>query len=230
MINSIILRLAAVLLVLTVLVIAGYLIYYRREINRRLENLTTDKRRLWSPLRVSLTAVIGALALFAVTCLLLSAHEPAAVSEPSAAASHARILSQEEMAEGYLSRFSMEENAGYEKKVQVLDNVKYTAFVSTEPADVLHPAFLIYAEYLGDAASCYRDVSVSFLNEQGQETAGVFSSGSERGKPVVCIVGNSLAGGSVACIVDFYQEERQEFQVEELQKKHTPLVLQMPIG
>lgn len=229
--NPIILITAAALFVVAVFVIVLYLFYYRSKINRRIADPAhTEKSRLWSPMRVCLTTVIGALAVFAIICMILAASRPAIPPAPTPAAYHAQILSPEEMQEGYLSQYSIEENAGYTKEEKIIDDVRYTTFISTEGTDAFHPSFLIYAEYIGEGTPKYHDANVSFQTFEGQEMATATVGGCETsGKTVCIVVGNAFSDANISCIVDFYDDQREEFNLEKLQEESTPLVLSIPV-
>lgn len=228
--NPIIFITAAALFVLAVVIILLYLFYYCSKINHRLTDPEhTEKTRLWSPMRVCLTTVIGALGVFAIICMILAASRPAIPSAPAPAAYHAQILSPEEMQEGYLSQYSDEENAGYTKEEKIIDDVKYTTFISTEGTDAFHPSFLIYAEYIGAGTPKYHDANVSFQTFEGQEMATSTVGGGESNDTTVCIVGNAFTDSNISCIVDFYDDQREEFNLEKLQEENTPLVLSIPV-
>lgn len=232
MVNSIILVFAAGLLIATILIISLYLVYYRSVINRRLSDSTyVQDRKLWSPMRVCLTTVIGALSVFAIICiiLLIGKSNVPSVSE-SESNYNAEILLPEKMQEGYLSTYSIEKNAGYEKREKVIDNVKYTYFISKEEADAFHPYFLIYAEYLGDNTAKYYNAEISFQTYDGNEITSRMVGGCEINDTVVCIVGNAFSDCNVSCIVEFYNEERQEFDIEKMHKENTPLLFSVPIS
>lgn len=174
-----------------------------------------------------LTTVIIALFVFAIICISLLIGR---TTEPTISVSnyHAEILSPEEMQEGYLRTYSMEENEGYEKREQVIGNVKYTCFISKEEMDAYHPYFLIYAEYLGNDSAKYYNAIVSFQTSEGEEMAGCLVGGCEINDTVVCVVGNAFVDCNVSCIVDFYSEESQEFDMEEMQEENTPLFFTVP--
>lgn len=228
--NSIILISAAALFALASLVIILYLFYYRSKINRRLADQThTGKTLLWSPLRVCLTTVIGALALFAIICMILAASRPAMTSSPAPSAYHARIFSSEEIKDGYMNQYSIQENAGYNKQEKVINDVKYTYYISTEGTDAFHPAFLIFAEYIGEGIPKYHDANVSFQTFEGQEMANTTVGGYETKDTTVCIVGNVFVDSNISCIVDFYDDKREEFDLEKLQKENTPLAISIPV-
>lgn len=228
--NSIILLSAAALFVLAVLVIVLYLLYYRKKINHRLtDSENMKKTQLWSPMRVCLTAIIGALAIFAVLCMIISASRPAMPSAPAPAAYHAQIFSPEEMQDGFLSQYSATENAGYDKQEKTIDDVKYTYFISTEGTDAFHPSFLIYAEYVGEGTPKYHDVNVSFQTFEGQEMANTMVGGCEIKDTTVCIVGNAFTDSNISCIVDFYDDNREEFNLEKMLGENIPLTISIPV-
>lgn len=228
--NPIILLSAAALFALAVLIIVIYLFFYRSKINQRLTDSThTEKHPLWSPMRVCLTTVIGALAIFAAICVILAASSPAMPPAPVPAAYYAQILSPEEMQDGYLGQYSIQSNAGYTKEEKVIDDVKYTTFISTEGTDAFHPSFLIYAEYIGEGIPKYHDANVSFQTFEGQEMANSMVGGCEIKDTTVCIIGNAFADSNISCIVDFYDDQREEFNLEKMQEENTPLVISIPV-
>lgn len=221
---------AAALILLAVIVIALYLFYYRSMINRRLNDPTHKQNtRLWSPMRASITAIISILTIFSVICMLFATSRPEMISTPAQTTYHAQILSLDEMKEGYLSQYSIKENTGYTKQEQVLDDVRYTYFISTEKTDPFHPSFLIYAEYIGAGTPKYYDANVSFQTFEGQEMTNVMVGGSELKASTVCIMGNAFADSTISCNVDFYEVQREEFDLEKLQKETTPLVILIPV-
>ena len=128
-----------------------------------------------------------------------------------------------------MSQYSIEENAGYTKEEKVIDDVKYTTFISTEGTDALHPSFLIYAEYIGEGTPKYHDANVSFQTFEGHEMATATVGGGESKDTTVCIVGNAFTDSNISCIVDFYDDQREEFNLEKLQEENTPLVLSIPV-
>lgn len=230
MLNAFILIFATGLLLVTILITSLYLVYYCFVINRRLSDQTyVQKRKLWSPMRVCLTTIIIMLSVFAIICVFLLIGK-STVPSISVSNYHAEILLPEEMQEGYLSTYSIDENAGYEKTEKVIDHVKYTYFISTEGADAFHPYFLIYAEYLGDHSVKYYNAEVSFQTYDGNEITGCSVGGCEIKDTVVCIVGNAFADCNVSCMIEFYNEERQEFDIEKMQEENTPLIFSVPIS
>lgn len=230
MLNFVLILPFLVLFPLALLIIVGYLIFYRSRINRQLnEPASTPHKPLWSPLRVCLTTVIGALVVYVAVCLVMTSPNLPPLhphhSQPSNASF--RLLTQEEMQEGYLSRFSIEENPGYTKEVTETEDVRYTYFLSEAEPDPFHPAFLVYAEYIGTGTPAYQDAALTYCNPDGN-TETLAASGLESSDRVICFFGNAFSGGTISCTVDFYETLPEEFNLEQLQKENTPLEISLP--
>ncbi len=230
MFNVVLLTTALILAVLTALVTVGYLLFYRSRVNRRLKEPGENKpSRLWSPQRAALTAVIAALTVFAVIAFLSASHRPAARPDPSPAAYSAAIFPEEERQAGVFSGVSPEENAGYRREEVVLGTVRYTYFISAEGTDTLHPAFFLFAEYLGQGKPSYYDAIVTFSSPQGEEMASTMVSAGEPEKPVVFIAGNAFADCEISCVVEFYETPKEEYNPQVLQEENTPLRFFLPL-
>lgn len=226
MFNFVLILPLLVLVPLSLLVIFSYFIFYRSRINRQLNNPANNRHKpLWSPLQVCLTTVIGALVVYAAACLVMTSPNlpPVNFHTPSPNDSAFRLLTQEEMQDGYLSRFSIEENPGYTKEVTEIDSVRYTTFRSQSEADLFHPAFLVYAEYIGSGAPAYQDAVLTYTSPDGEPIGTLAASGMDSDARVICFMGNTFLGGTVSCTVDFYNQLPAEFDLEQLQAENTPL-------
>lgn len=53
--------------------------------------------------------------------------------------------------------------------------------------------------------------------------------GCETSDTTICIVGNAFADSTISCIVDFYDDVREEFNLEKLQEENTPFVISIPL-
>lgn len=220
---------AAALAILAVLICVAYHSFYRVEVNKRLSSGHAGDKKLWSPLKVCLTSIIGALSVFAAICLVQYAANPAPWDgQTRITPYHARFFSQEEMREGYLSQFSINENEGYRKTEKRIDDVKYTYFISEQDTDAFHPAFIIYAQYIGEGSPQYYDVSISFLGDDGTEMAGMMVGGCRTREPIVCAVGNSFTDCGISFIADFYSVQREEYDLNRLKTDNTPLFFPLP--
>lgn len=216
---------AGTLILLAVLITAIYFAYYRSQIEKRLASPSLDRQKsLWSPLRVCLTSVIGVLVLFAAVSIIIYAASPASEPQTYPSPYHAEFLTQEDMASGYLSAYSDDENPGYTKYEEIIGDVKYTYFISDEESDAFHPAFIVKAEYVGKTPAPYQDASVSFLTPESEKISGIAVSAYDA-NGIVWIVGNAFNDCKVSCIVDFYSDDRKEFDLEKLEKENTPLLI-----
>lgn len=230
MLNFVLILPLLVLLPLALLIIVGYLIFYRSRINQQLKEPSFGKHKpLWSPMRVCLTTVIGALVVYVAACLVMtSPNLPPLNLHHSFPNDHSfRISTQEEMQEGYRSRFSMEENPGYTKEVTEIDDVRYTYFLSETEPDFFHPAFLVYAEYIGTGTPAYQDASLTYYDPDG-EWETLAASGLESSSRTICFFGNALIGGNISCTVDFYETLPEEFNLEQMQEENAPLEFILP--
>lgn len=227
--DPILTTLAAALAVLAVLTSGAYYLFYRAEVNKRLNSSRAGDKKLWSPLKVCLASVIGALSVFAAICLVQYAANSAPWDgQTQLKTYHARFFSREEMREGYLRQYSVNENKGYRRTEKRIDDVKYTYFISEQDADAFHPAFIIYAQYVGEDNPQFYDVSISFLADDGTEVSGMMVGGCETGEPIVCAVGNSFTDCGISFIADFYSVKREDYDLNRLKTDNTPLFFPLP--
>lgn len=232
MLNFVLILPLFVLFPLSLLIIVGYLIFYRSRINRQLTEPANSRHKpLWSPLQVCLTTVIGALVVYVAACLVMtSPNLPPLNPHHSLPNDYSfRISTQEEMQEGYRSRFSMEENPGYTKEVTEIDDVRYTYFLSEAEPDFFHPAFLVYAEYIGTGTPAYQDAALTYCAPDGDPQT-LAASGLDSSARVICFFGNAFSGGTISCTVDFYNTLPEEFNLEQMQEENTPLEFDLPYG
>ncbi len=136
----------------------GTLIYYgiyRYNINKRLAQGITHKKGLMSPwwmpvillaasvflsLPILLTVLLGA-----VSYGVITEFEHVEVSESM----EIGFYTAEEMEEGFLSVYSMEENPGYTKTTQTVDEMEFTCFAAEDLSVSYHPHYLVYSDITG---------------------------------------------------------------------------------
>ncbi len=231
MLNIVLILPALGLLFLSIFIITGYFFFYRSRINRQLSKPDTGSgKALWSPMRVCLTTVIGALVVYGVLCMVMTSPNLPALNfhTPTPNDYSFRLLTQEQMQDDYRSRFSMEENPGYTKEVTEIDSVRYTIFRSESEVDIFHPAFLVYAEYIGSGDPAYQDAVLTYSAPDGESLQTLAASGMDSDARVICFFGNTFLGGKISCTVDFYDQLPEEFDLEQLQTQHTPLEFELP--
>lgn len=219
-----------VFVVLAILVIAITVVYtsmYRVRINKHLASGEKGNAKVWSPMKVCIVSVIAALALCAILFAAHSMKTPAAVtSKPDVTVEK---YTADQMQTGYLSQYSREGNAGYEKHDQVIGDIKYTWFVSKEGLNTLHPAFLIYAEYTGTDKAKYEDIILNFKTFSGDEIAQYTEGGCDFDGSVICLIGNASGDCQVTCIVDVYETLKNESEVDfqEIKNNNTALLFDL---
>ena len=225
--NLVLMMAAAVLGLLAVCTVTAYFFFYKSAVNKKLSRPDLNRRTpLWSPQKVCIAAVMLALVLFSGICAVygFSNQNQAVDDRYKNAVYDARIVSPEEMAAGYLSRYTIEGNPGYEKQVEIIEDVQYTYFVSKEENDIFHPAFLIFAEYIGEDTPQYYDADVAFQTLDEEAVWGR-TVGQGEAEPYLLIVGNTSADCQFSCIVDFYRENKESLDLEALHEQNTALTL-----
>ncbi len=144
----------------------GTLIYYgiyRHNINKRLEQGITHKKGLMSPwwMSVILLAVSAFLSTPILVIIFLNLASSGAISEVKnvevSKVEHVEVsvsmeigfYTAEEMEEGFLSMYSMEENPGYTKNKQTIGEMEFTCFSAEELSESYHPHYLVYSDVVG---------------------------------------------------------------------------------
>lgn len=198
-------------------VVVVYSVLYRRSINKRLSDPQSG-RRMWSPLRVCIVTVITALAVFAMIAGTIASHNPPV----STGGAYAAVYRPEDGENQYLRVYSIERNSGYAKHVQRIGDVKYTYFISEETYDSCHPAFLIYAEQIGNAKRSYCDANCSFQAMDGKEFYSV-SASEEKNEPFLCLAGNAPVDCKISCVVEYYNQKKKEMAFDQLRAENRAL-------
>lgn len=195
-------------LFLLVAVCIVYFVYYKSTINKRLENGVTNGKKMISPLWMAIIFLIIALIVLIVVPMLLrmggTVSDINEIPEKYWNASYDyQVYTPDEVESGFLGNYSIDENTGYERYEEVDGNIRFTYFISREAYDSYHPAFIIYAEYVG--TEDIKNLSMGFYGEfftsEGQDICGTGASGGEF-SDYVCVVGNP----SIDCgfSLDFY--------------------------
>jgi len=202
-----ILFIAIVIAIIVVAVIAVYYNHYTRIINQRLKEQVSDGKKVWSPATVAIITAFFGLVLFSITVLLVRINSPTSSIDDRyfQAQYDYEAYAPEYIQQGYLSGFSIAENAGYTKHEETTGDIKYTYFISNERYDIFHPAFIIFVEYIGTGDIISYGIQGAFLTDTSETICGKGFSGADV-SDYVCIIGNT----SVDCIFQislYYYDE-----------------------
>lgn len=202
--------------VVAIAVVTIYFVVYMRSINKRLCE-SQNSKKMWPPLKVCIVTIITALVVFGAIMGIFAASNPSkSIGDSYKQASYnADIYQPQDMENGYLSMYSISENLGYTKYIKDIGDVRYTYFISDEDYNSYHPAFLIFAEYIGNAKMVYYDTDCSFQTIDGKEINSVSASERENRK-YICFIGNASADCSISCIVDYYNGEKESIDFQKL--------------
>ncbi len=141
----------------TLLIIGGgtmiYYFIYKHIINKRLAEGVTNKKKLLSPLWMPLILLLVMVAMILPILLTIVIASAGAFSVITSTESHVVTTEMEigvytaaEMAEGFRSVYSMDENPGYTKQTETVSNFQFTCFSAEELTDELHPHYLVYTD------------------------------------------------------------------------------------
>lgn len=193
---AVILLLAVPLLGLPLFIGGGTLIYYfiyRHNINKRLAQGITHKKGLMSPwwMPVILLAVSVFLSLPILLAVILGAASYGVISEVKnvevSESMEISFYTAEEMEEGFLSVYSMEENAGYTKTTQTVGEMEFTCFAAEDLSESYHPHYLVYSDITGTLPEDAVFVFEGTLCQDGSPVEG-YSSIAYADEMPICII------------------------------------------
>ncbi|MGL6202295.1 MAG: hypothetical protein ACRC3H_25555 [Lachnospiraceae bacterium] len=210
-----ILFIALVIIIITIAVIAVYYSHYTHIINMRLKEQTSSEKKIWPPSTVAIVTSFAGLALFSITILLIRLNGSASDIDDRYLQSQYdyNVFAPEDMQQGYLSNLSMSENAGYTKYEKTAGDIKFTYFISNESYDIFHPAFILFAEYIGTSNIVNYGVQGDFLTDTHDSIAGKGFSGAEV-SDYICVVGNT----SIDCVFQlslYYYDENNSINLQQ---------------
>ena len=194
----VILLIAVAIVIVAVAVVAVYYFSYTRIINTRLQGQISNGKKLWSPAKVAIVTAFIGLILFSSIVLLIRMNNTEANSIDDQYLNSIysyEVYSPEDMGRGYLGSFSVSENIGYTKTEETIGDIKYTNFISNDKFDIYHPAFIIFAEYVGESDVVSYGVQGTYLTTTHEPIFGTGSSGADV-PDYICIIGNT----SIDCI------------------------------
>lgn len=214
-----------ILAIITVTIILIYKAIYKKQINQQLVGKRKQSKKLWTPLKMCVVSVITSLFICSV---LFAIHVTPADMEQQPVIS-CNVYTMEELQNSPLSYLSVESNIGYEKYEKNIDGIKYTYFISSEPLDNFHPAFIVFAEYIGTENMFYKDILIQFNSISSKEIGSYIEAGTEYNNDIICIVGNSSSVCEVSCIIDVYEKlaDNEEVNFDKLKEKHKALNFQI---
>jgi len=189
---------AVSVVVTAIAIVALYYLYYSKAINKRLKERPQNRKRMLSPKTVVIVAIITALLLFSVSVLLVRMKQSEAINigeQYLTAQYDYEVFTPQEMQQGYLESYSIDNNIGYKKHEEILGDIKFTYFVSLGSYDVYHPAFIIYVQYIGQEDIVSFGYQGDYLTNEHIKIAGKEGAGADA-QEYICILGNT----SIDCI------------------------------
>lgn len=189
---------AVAIIIVAIAVVAIYYLHYYRVINKRLKEQPENGKRMLSPKTVGIFTVIAALLLFSISVLVvrINQSDAARIDEKYMTAQFDYdLFTPQEMQHGFLENYSINDNAGYEKHEEILGEIKFTYFVSNSAYNVFHPAFIIFAEYIGPEDIVTLGFQGDFLTNERVPVVGKGGSGTDA-QEYICILGNT----SIDCV------------------------------
>ncbi len=169
----------ALLIGSVVFIALGTLIYYliyRHVINKRIANGDTSKKGMMSPvwmpiILVGVQFIFGnpLLAVILVPFFMINQVNEVEVHESE----EMLCISVEEMQEGHLSVYSIEENEGYTKQQSEGGGIRFTCFAAEELGQSWQPHYLLYTELSEDFPNNAVYVIEGTFYENGEATGGV---------------------------------------------------------
>jgi hypothetical protein len=216
--SIVILLIAAAIIIAAATVAAVYYYRYTRIINKRLQGQITDAKKLWAPAKVAVVTAFAGLLLFCVIVLLIRMNSAGAnrIDDSYLNALYSyEVYAPEDMRQGYLSNFSIYENAGYKKAEETIQDIKYTYFISGEKFDICHPAFIVFAEYIGEYDIVSYGIQGTYLTTEREPVYGTASSGADA-PGYICVIGNA----SINCVFELSLYYYDEKGTEALNQNH----------
>jgi len=199
---------AVSIIIIAIATVAIYYLHYSRVINKRLKERSGNEKRMLSPKTVGIVTIILALLIFSITIPWVRVNQSNTIEidkEYLTAQYNYEVLAPQDMQRGYLASYSINDNAGYEKYEEILGNIRFTYFVSNDAYDAFHPAFLIFAEYIGPEDIMTFGFQGDYLTSEHISVAGKGGFGADT-QEYICIIGNT----SIDCIFQlslFYYDE-----------------------
>ncbi len=167
----------------TILFVGGgtliYYFIYRHTINKRVAQGITHKKGLMSPIWMAL--ILLAVMLFLLMPILIIAAAGFLTFNLVGASGEEEIYENmeiscytaQEMQEGHMSVFSIEENEGYTKQQAEGDGIRFTCFAAEELGQSWQPHYLLYTELSEDFPKNAVYVIEGTFYENGEATGGV---------------------------------------------------------
>lgn len=202
-------------ILLVVIIVGVYLVLYNRHINKKLRECDTGKAML-SPGQIALVSVAaGIVALFLLYGFVQSWQDshPTEIDILSQGNYNVNFFDAEDAESEWTNVYSPEQNEGYTKRVVRDGNFVFIVFECESSHDGLHPDFLIYARYLGDADVYVMECDGEFLRSDGETFTGI-GAGCEA-SDYYLIVGSSSMSVDFRLTVSAYTEEDWQHYFED---------------
>ena len=200
--SGIILIMMFVLFALFIFASMIYYLIYKRSVNRHLKDCQCKKKMI-SPFWMTWIFFVCALIVFATIAAGILIKEDHRIYDDSVY--DCFVYTKEEADNSWLANFSIEENKGYRKRVEVVDDIRFTIFVNDDLYNNYHPAFLIYVQYLKED-DLMVDLSSELLNSSGQ-VIKTFGACGSRMSDYLVFVGNTSIDGTLSLTINLFNEK-----------------------
>ncbi len=196
-----------ILLVFAITFSVTYFLIYQRKVNLRLRQGGTG----WRMPAPRVLIIVAFFVLLVITSVLLSLakshQEQDSFKQVEIPEMQATVYLPEEIPGTYAAIYQKEEEIeGYNKYVKEDEDFVYRYYISKEEYDILHPKFIMFAEYKGK--EIYYRYSSEFWEDEGN---GLGTAGGGKEMPeYFCVVGNVSGPCTYQFQVDTFTEDGYE--------------------
>lgn len=165
-----------------------YLKIYQDRINRRMSRIDEkDRKPMPEPRRF---CIIWSVAVVILPILFIAVINSVSDSRTVDGISCGfEVFEGDDMDNGYIANFSMEENTGYIKAEKEEKNFRITAFFSKEAYDGIHPNFIVYVCCTDNEEYAAEDIHGEFFCDYSENILGGRSYTGGDGEKIVCFAG-----------------------------------------
>lgn len=190
---------------------AVYYFIYKSYVNKKIKEPSKAKRRLPSPLSFLIITIVSACVLFGILlCVSTIINKTDNAITPNCNFREVESGKEEE----YGNAYSIEQNDGYDKKVETVGDIRFTYFISKSAYDTYHPSFIIFAEYTGKESILQNGVNGTFYYTDDKLIGGYGFSGGQ-GKNTVCLIGDANMDCIFELTVAFYDTKVKSENIQD---------------
>ena len=181
---------AAIAIVVTAIML--YKLFYNKRINKQLHDKTTSPIKLMPPRAFAIITVFIVLLTIVAVTTYMAFTDPGGIRVPEEyrTAVYDYQDFSADRADGYRGLYSIDDNPGYTKTVEKKGDLIFTCFIRTDTFDYYHPAFIVFAEYIGTKAILHYGVQGDFYAPNDLMMSGYGHAGSAF-RDYVCVYGTS---------------------------------------